>query len=109
MRAKVEQLQWQLTKRLLELRQVVIIEWGTWGRDERDSLREGARAQGAAVELRYLDASVDLVWERIRDRDMEFRLGGRRLSRADIESYSAAFERPDADELAVYDNPITPP
>lgn len=49
LRDRVEQLQWQFALRLLQLGQVVVIEWGTWGRNERDALREDARARGAAL------------------------------------------------------------
>src|SRR3954447_1773366 len=42
-RATVEQLQWELAQRLLEHGAVVVVEWGTWTRVERDALREGAR------------------------------------------------------------------
>jgi predicted kinase len=45
---------WKLTQELLGLGLIVIIEWDTWGRSERDNLRLGARAIGAAVELHYL-------------------------------------------------------
>jgi len=47
-RGKVEALQWKLAKELLALGLTVIIEWGTWARSERDTLRLGARALGAA-------------------------------------------------------------
>ena len=60
-RHELEQLQWRLTQRLLELGQAVVLEWGTWRRGERDALREGARALGAAVELRFLEESVDVL------------------------------------------------
>jgi predicted kinase len=43
-RAKIEAFQWKLGQRLLELGQTIIIEWGTWGRSERDALRLGASA-----------------------------------------------------------------
>lgn len=52
-RAKIEALQWRLGRELLALGLTVIIEWGTWGRSERDALRLEARALGAAVELHY--------------------------------------------------------
>ena len=41
-RARIESLQWKLGQQLLKLGLVVIIEWGTWGKSERDALREGA-------------------------------------------------------------------
>jgi|SRR5215831_5534581 len=56
-RGRIEELQWKLAQQLLTLGLIVVIEWGTWGRSERDRLREGARALGAAVELHFLDAS----------------------------------------------------
>lgn len=105
-RHRIEQLQWRLAQRLLALGHVVVIEWGTWGRDERDALREGARALGAAVELRFLDQPVDLLWSRVRARDMERHFGRRPLARADLESYAARFQRPDAEELSLYDPPL---
>ena len=84
-RGRIEQLQWGLTQRLLKLGQVVVIEWGTWGRNERDALREGARLLGAAVELRVLDEPVEVLWQRVRTRGMEVELGSRALTRDDME------------------------
>ena len=46
-RRKIESLQWQLGQQLLALGLTVIIEWGTWGRSERDALRLRARNRGA--------------------------------------------------------------
>jgi predicted kinase len=63
-RGKIEALQWKFGQQLLALGLTVIIEWGTWGRSERDALRLGARALGAAVELHYLSAPEDVLWEK---------------------------------------------
>lgn len=54
MRDRVETLQWSQAQRLLRLGVTVVIEWGSWGRAEREHLRAGAREIGAAVELCYL-------------------------------------------------------
>src|SRR6266567_1312703 len=62
-RGKIEALQWKFAQELLALGLTVIIEWGTWGRTERDALRLGARALGAAVELHYLYMPADVVIE----------------------------------------------
>lgn len=70
-RGKIEALQWKFGQQLLSLGLTVIIEWGTWGRSERDALRVGARALGAAVELHYLSAPVDVLFDRIRRRGLE--------------------------------------
>jgi len=70
-RGKIEALQWKFGQELLALGLTVIIEWGTWGRSERDTLRLGGRALGAAVELHYLSAPVDVLFERIQRRGRE--------------------------------------
>ena len=65
-RGHIEEFQWKLAQNLLTLGHTVVIEWGTWGRSERDTLREGARALGAAVELDFLEAPMDVLLDRIR-------------------------------------------
>jgi predicted kinase len=107
-RARVEALQWELAQRLLVLGQDVVVEWGTWTRAERDALRRRARKLGAEVELRYLDAPFEVLWERVRRRGMEAQLGSRALTLADMRGYLDAFEPPDADEMARYDPPVDP-
>jgi predicted kinase len=102
MRAKIEALQWQFAKQLLALGLVVIVEWGTWGRSERDKLRLDARALGAAVELHYLDAPVDVLYERVRDRGMETPP----IQRADLLRWIEQFQVPTAEEIALFDAPL---
>ncbi len=102
-RQRVEDLQWELAQRLLELHQSVVIEWGTWSRSERDALRERAHELGALVELHYVDAPVDVLWQRVRERAMEQQWGSRAMTREDIETAAFVFEHPDAGEFASYD------
>ena len=101
-RGKIESLQWMLAQQLLTLGLAVIIEWGTWGRSERDTLRAGARALGAAVELHYLPESEDVLFERIRQRDRE----GPLISRAALSRWIEIFQAPDAGEMALFDEPL---
>jgi predicted kinase len=104
-RERVEQLQWHLAQRLLRLGATVIVEWGTWGRAERDALRQRAREIGADVELRFLDAPLEVLQARIQDRDVERKLGHRAYTLADLERDAAIIQRPDADELELFDAP----
>jgi predicted kinase len=100
-REKIEALQWQFGQRLLALGLTVIIEWGTWGRSERDTLRLGARSLGAAVELHYLSAPIVVLFDRIRRRDME----SPPLERGDLIRWSEIFQVPTPDEMALFDTP----
>lgn len=98
-REKIEALQWKLAQELLERGLIVVIEWGTWGRSERDALRMGARALGAAVELHYLSAPEDALFDRIRRRGAE----NPAIEREDLSKWSEIFEAPTAEELALFD------
>jgi predicted kinase len=101
-RARMETLQWKLAQSLLARGVAVVIEWGTWGRHERDTLRLRARELGAAVELHYLTAPPDVLYERVRQR-------GRKnppITREDIVRWAETFEAPTPEEIALFDSPL---
>jgi predicted kinase len=98
-REHIESFQWQLARGLLAQGRTAIIEWGTWGRSERDTLRLGARALGASVELHYLDVPVDVLFERLSARKLE----SPGISLDDLRRWSEAFERPAPEEIALFD------
>jgi len=105
-RDNIEDVQQTLAERLLRLGGRVIIEWGTWGRSERDRLRTIARDAGAAVELHFVDASIEVLWQRVEARGLEQRHGSRALTREDMLGYARAFQAPDGAEFALYDAPL---
>jgi len=98
-RGKVEALQWESAKKLLALGLTVIIEWGTWGRPERDALRLEARALGASVELHYLSASADVLLDRIQRRGTETPP----ITREMVSRWFEIFQPPTPEELALFD------
>jgi predicted kinase len=98
-RAKIEALQWKFARNLLSLGLTVIVEWGTWGRSERDTLRLGARALGAAVELHCLTAPVDVLFERIQQRGLE----NPPIDRDALLRWFEIFQAPTAEEMALFD------
>jgi predicted kinase len=102
-RAKIEALQWTLGQQLLARGMSVIVEWGTWGRAERDALRLGARGLGAAVELRYLSAPADVLFDRIRRRGVE----NPPIEREHVSRWLEIFQPSTPDEMALFDEPLT--
>jgi predicted kinase len=103
-REKVECLQWQLGQQLLMLGLTVVIEWGTWGRNERDALRFRARELGASVELHYLSASVEALLDRVQRRGLE----NPPVTREQLLEWASAFQAPTAEELTLFDRALTP-
>jgi predicted kinase len=101
-RGKLEALQWKFGRELLALGLTVIIEWGTWGRSERDTLRLGARALGAAVELHYLSVPVDVLFDRIQRRGLE----KTHIERDALSGWFEMFQAPTPEEMALFDKPL---
>jgi predicted kinase len=101
-RGKIEALQWKFGQELLALGLTVIIEWGTWGRDERDTLRLGARALGAAVELHYVSAPADVLFDRIQRRGTE----KPPIERDALSRWFTMFQAPTTEEMALFDKPL---
>jgi predicted kinase len=102
-REKIEILQWEFGQELLGMGLTVIVEWGTWGRSERDTLRVRARELGADVELHYLSAPIDVLFERIQRR----RLENPPIKREQLMHWVQAFQVPTPEELALFDNSVT--
>ena len=101
-RGRIEALQWKLGQKLLALGLIVNIEWGTWGRSERDTLRLGARALGAAVELHYLTAPEEVLFERIQRRGIE----NPPIERDAVSQWFEMFQAPTPEETALFDEPV---
>ena len=86
--------------------QSVILEWGHWARAERDEKRLGARAFGVAVELRYLDASLEELIERAERRSASGEWTASPMTRAHFERWAQVFEPPDEEEMRLFDPPV---
>jgi predicted kinase len=102
-RGEIEALQWALAAKLVALGLTVILEWGTWARSERDELRKQARDLGAAVELHYLFAPVDVLLHRIQRRGRE----APPILRDALEHWSEIFQVPSPDEMALFDHSLS--
>lgn len=103
LRGRVERLQWLTALRALELGCSVVLDWGVWGREERDLYRAGARAVGARVVLCVLDPPVDELWNRLSRRNADRPFGAFDIPRESLLRWAGAFQRPTPDELALYD------
>jgi predicted kinase len=106
-RDQIEQLQWKMAKQVLQNSKGVIIEWGTWGRSEREKLRDEAKAVGARVKFYYLDISREMLKERVLKRNQNIDQHEFYIPEKDIEAFLDdcfnSFQIPTAEELAGYD------
>lgn len=104
-RDRLERRFWAHAQELLRLGQAVILEFGFWGRSERDEKRLGARALGVPVELHYLSASVDELCRRLEARNAAGGSGTVPITRELLEDYAKLFEAPGDEERGLFDEP----
>ena len=102
-RGEIEAMQWRFARKLLGLGLTVILEWGTWARSERDQLRLQAHDLGAAVELHYLFAPVDVLLQRIQHRRRE----NPPILRDALEHWCEIFQTPSPEEMALFDRTLS--
>lgn len=102
-RVAVEGLQWELAQALVLRGVTVVDECGVWQRWERDVRRTWARAQGVPVELRFLDAPVEVLTARVAERNRTLPDGAPRIDPALVAFWDERIERPGTDELALFD------
>ena len=99
-REQVEKLQWELAKRLLILRQSVVLENGFWSRNDRQKHRKEAQALGAEVYIDYEDVPIEELWRRASIRPETQDVGMLHFTKKDLEEWVNIFEPPTTDELA---------
>ena len=106
-RDQIELLQWEIAKQILRNSVDVIIEWGTWGRSEREKLRNEASAAGAKVKFYYLEISREILKERILQRNQRLDPNEFYIPQKEIEVFLDdcfnSFQIPTSEELATYD------
>jgi predicted kinase len=103
-RVKLQDRMLEHAARLLRCGLSVVIEFGSWHREEREHIRQVAAREGAATELHFLNAPIPDLAERVRNR------GGPDAT-ALIEVVLPTFRRfeiPQPDEISRFDRYLGP-
>jgi predicted kinase len=98
-RAVVESLMWEVAARALRLGIDAILDFGFWGRWERDDYRSLAAALGARTEVKFLDVPRDELIRRLDIRNAALPPDTFHVTAAEIDLWLGVFEAPTADEL----------
>jgi predicted kinase len=96
----------KLWKELLEHGQSVILEDGTWRREERDGLRQVAKTLDAIIEIHYFDITFDELWRRVETRNTVGAYGAVPITKELLEECWTRLQRPDKAELSLFDRCI---
>ena len=102
LRGPVELLLWQHAQNLLTLGSTVILENGFWPKWERDKYRDTAKQLGAMIELHFLHAPVEVLWERINTRNNDPNSNSFIIRKQNLLDFSKVFEAPTEEEGKEY-------
>lgn len=98
-RAEVESIQWEIAARVLSLGMNVILDFGFWGRDERDEYRARAHTLGARTEVRFLNVSKEELLKRLSERNSSGQKDVFQVTEQQLDSWLQLFQPPTPDEL----------
>ena len=95
----VESLLWDLAAKVLVLGVDVILDFGFWGRSERDDFRSRAAKLGVDFKIHFLDVPEEMLLERLAARNAQLPQGTFRIPEAKLKEWILLFEPPSQEEL----------
>jgi len=104
LRVRVEAQLIELAFELVAAGRSCILDFGLWGREERDALRLRARAQGVRVELHVLDVELDELVRRCTKRYAEAPHTTAEISAEQLAIWASTFETPSDAERQLFDS-----
>ena len=95
----VESLLWDLAAKVLVLGVDVILDFGFWGRSERDDFHSRAAKLGVDFKIHFLDVPEEMLLERLAARNAQLPQGTFRIPEAKLKEWILLFESPSQEEL----------
>ena len=95
----IETLQWDVASRALAHRMNVILDFGLWAREERETYRARAKQLGASSEVHVLDGPASELLRRLAQRNAQSSALAFRIPEAMMGPWIESFEKPTPDEL----------
>ena len=93
----------RLWEQLVERGLSVILEDGTWQREERDQIRRIANRLGASTELHYFDVPLAELWRRLETRNTRPSYGAVPITPEILEDSRLRLQRPGQAEFSLFD------
>jgi predicted kinase len=95
----VESVMWDVAARVLVLGMDVVLDFGCWVRSQRDEFRSRARNLGADFKIHFVDASEEVLLERLKARNDMQAEETFFIPEAKLKEWIQIFEPPSSEEL----------
>jgi predicted kinase len=94
-----ESLLWEVASRVLTLGVDVILDFGFWGRSERDDFRSRAKSLGVDFKIHYTYAPEEVLLKRLVERNAQVPDGVFQIPETSLKKWFLIFEPPSKEEL----------
>jgi len=95
----------ELAFELLAVGRSCILDFGLWGREERDRLRLRARQMGVRVELHFVDVELDELVRRTAQRYADAPEAAPDITAEQLAVWASSFQAPSSAEQRLFDAP----
>lgn len=95
----IEAIMWSVAARVLQLGTSVILDFGFWGRSEREDYRTRAASVGVDSRVHFLDVPEAELLARLEARNANLPAGAFAISASKLLEWTKLFQAPSEDEL----------
>ena len=95
----VESIMWDHASRVLQLGVDVILDFGFWAKEERESFRERAKNLGVNFKIHYMDVPIKDLYKRLEKRNKKISDETFIIAKEEMDKYVNIFQPPTNDEL----------
>lgn len=100
---KIEQMMWELAKKLLLKGNDVILDYGFWSKEERLGLFNQSKLLNVSFKIHYMDVELDELLKRLEDRNNNPEYLAFFISKEHLIEWYNIFEPVTLEELEFYD------
>jgi predicted kinase len=97
----IESMMWDVATRALQLGTNVILDFGFWGKSEREDYRARATELGANTIIHFLNVPEQVLLERLEIRNANLPAGTFQIPAAKLREWMQIFQAPSLDELEI--------
>jgi predicted kinase len=95
----IEAMLWDVAERVLILGVDVILDFGFWGRSEREDYRSRAARLGASSQVHFLNVPTEVLMARLAARNAQLPPGTFLIPEEKLRAWILQFQSPSQDEL----------
>ena len=95
----IEEMMWDVAARSLQLGTNVILDFGLWGKSERDDYRVRATELGVKSVVHFLSVPKEVLLSRLEDRNAKLPEGTFQIPASKLLEWMQIFQAPTDDEL----------